>query len=365
MDASIVQFTNLFRNGSSHIFNCRDLSQKIELEGGDSLLFKIRPLNRAVFLKLPIEARQNSAQRDGLGRFETKVYMPFENGLEKGGQTINFSAPNFHKVIHELGAANRDLSQEDIERDQLILQLLESLPSLDPFLLKEKFRQADLNVDDRYFTLTEEAWQEIRKFVMSKFRPMIGFAYPNSKPSEIHVAKLTEVLWDAKDDPDIQKMMTSLSIEPENIADVLYSWKGIIYYEYVYKKNNEKIKELVKWLDQIATQLGGITSTLKGQRDSIRDKLSNTIAAMLPILRNHQSAYDELFLYKRDARPFVVFITQCSKQFSILSTIVGQMMIILQIWNDFHFRMNPYKANTNQITNFFENLDANIIYSNG
>lgn len=361
MDASVVQFTNLFRNGSSHIFNCRDLSQKIEKEGGEKLLFKTPTLNRAVFLKLPVEIRQSAAQREGMGRFETKIYLPFEDGLEKGGQTVNFSSPNFQEVIRSLRPSNQMMNQEAIERDQLVLHLLENLPSLDPFLLKERFRQAELDVDERYFTLTEEAWQEIRNFVMNKFRPMIGFAYPNSTPSETHVAKLTEVLWDAKDSPDICKMMASLSISPENVQNIIYSWKGIIYYEYIYKKNNLKIKDIVQWLDQISNQLGGITTTLKERRDIIRGKLSTSVAAMLPILRDHQSAYDELFLYKRDAKPFVNFISQCSKKFFMLSTTVGQIMIILQLWSDFQLRMNPYKTNSHQIKSFFDNLDGNII----
>jgi hypothetical protein len=360
MDASVVQFANLFRNGSSHIFNCRDLSHKIAMDGDNKLLFKTPTLNRAVFLKLPLEVRQSAASREGMGRFETKIYLPFEDGLEKGGQTVNFSAPNFQEVIRSLRPSNQTIDQEDMERDQLVLHLLESLPSLDPFLLKEKFRQAELDVDERYFTLTEEAWQEIRKFVMNKFRPMIGFAYPNSSPSELHVAKLTEILWEAKDDPDVQKMMGVLSIPPENIEDVLYAWKGVIYYEFVYTKNKKKINDFLKWIDQIGTQLGGITPTMKECRNIIRTKLANNISAMMPILIEHKNAYDELFIHKRNAKPFVSFISQCSNQFYALSTTVGQLMIIIQIWNDFNLRTNPYKSNVYQVNKFFENLNGNI-----
>jgi hypothetical protein len=330
------------------------------MEGGNTLLFKTPTLNRAVFLKLPIEARQSAASREGIGRFETKIYLPFENGLEKGGQAVNFSAPNFQEVIRALRPSNQSEDQESMERDQLVLHLLESLPSMDPFLLKEKFRQSELDVDERYFTLTDEAWQEIRKFVMNKFRPMIGFAYPNSASSELHVAKITEILWEAKNDPDVQKMMGALSIPPEKIEDVLYAWKGVIYYEFVYTKNKQKINDFLKWIDQIGMQLGGITPTTKEFRNSIRTKLANNISKMMPILLDHKNAYDELFVHKRNAKPFVSFISQCSNQFCALSTTVGQLMIIIQIWNDFNLRSNPYKSNSYQVNKFFENIDGNI-----
>jgi hypothetical protein len=361
MDASIVQFTNLFRNGSSHIFNCRDLTHKIEVEGGEKLLFKTKMLNRAVFLKLPVGTQQSGNKRDIIGGFETKVYLPFENGLEKGGQAINFSDKNFNDVISGLRSSNTIDDHEDMLRDQLVLQLIESLPSLDPFLLKEKLFQLELDVDEKYFSLTDEAWREIRAFVMSKFRPMIGFAYPTRTPNELQVAKLTEMLWEAKDNPDVRQMMSSLSVPPELVSDVLYSWKGIIYYEYVYTKSNEKIKSLLMWLDQIGNQLGGLTTSTKERRNKIRAKLSENIAAMLPILRDHKIAYDELFVHKKNAQPFVSFLSQCSKQFWSLSRSVGQMMVVLQIWQDFNLRTNPSKANLNQINNFFDIFEQNII----
>lgn len=361
MDASIVQFTNLFRNGSSHIFNCRDLSQKIEKEGGDKFLFKTKMLNRAVFLKLPVGTQLSGNKRDIVGGFETKVYLPFENGLEKGGQAINFSDKNFNEVINGLRSSGNNDDNDDILRDQLVLQLIESLPSLDPFLLKEKFFQLEIDVDEKYFSLTDEAWREIRAFVMSKFRPMIGFAYPDRNPSEMQVARLTEMLWDAKDNADVRQMLSSLSVPPEMVSDVLYSWKGIIYYEFVYIKGNERLKSLLLWLDQIGTQLGGLTPSMKERRNNIRVKLSENVAAMLPILRDHKSAYDELFVHKRNAQPFVSFLSQCSKQFWSLSKSVGQMMVVLQIWQDFGFRTNPSKANANQINNFFDIFEQNII----
>jgi hypothetical protein len=155
-------------------------------------------------------------------------------------------------------------------------------------------------------------------------------------------------------------MMGVLSIPPENIKNVLYAWKGFIYYEFVYSKNKEKINDFLKWIDQIGNQLGGITPTMKKYRNEIRTKLANNISKMMPILTDHKNAYDELFVHKRNAKPFVSFISQCSNQFYDLSTIVGQLMIIIQVWNDFNLRTNPYKSNIHQTNKFFENINGNI-----
>jgi hypothetical protein len=362
MDSAVAQFSGLFNKGSSHIFNCRDLTRKIEKDGDTSFLFSSNALNHAVFLKLPLQQIERSIKDiEKSDKFETKIYIPFEDNLIKGGQTINFSDKRFHEVIDNLQASRGDSDGSHYNNDRAILTVLDELPSFDPFLLTEKFRQAGLDVDERYFTLTKESWEEIRQFVISKFRPMIAFAYPNKKASAAQSIRLTELLWEAKDDPEVRNLLTSLSIPVDKIATVLYSWKGIIYYEYVYLKNNQKVKNILIWLDQIGRQLGGLTPVVKQNRDRIREKLSENVGSLLPILREHKKSYDDLFIHKRDPKPFVHFMSECSQQFCSLSRTLGQVMILLQVWENFCLRQNPQKASINQIHELFSTFEQNLL----
>jgi hypothetical protein len=182
-------------------------------------------------------------------------------------------------------------------------------------LLKEKFRQEGIEVDDDYFTVTKDVWLEIRKFVMGKFRPMIMFAYPGQEPSKDQINDLTDLLWESKDNPDIEIMMQALGVSKQKIPDVLYAWKALIYYEFLYIQYNEKIKQLIKWLDQLETQLGYTSLTLKESKSKVRKNLSDNIGSFLPILQESKNAYDELFIFKRNAQPFVTFLWRLPKAF--------------------------------------------------
>jgi hypothetical protein len=370
MNDSVTQFSNIFKGGSSHIFNCRDLTSKIErkiksdpdFDIKKSLLFRNMGLNRAVYIKRPFENHQRlSVRRSTMGCFETKLYFPFEDALFRGGQTVNFSDSQFYSVVHNLRPSDDQFSAEEIASDQHRLKIIEKLPSLDPFLLKEKFRQEGIDVDDDYFTVTREVWLEIRKFVMSKFKPMIMFAYPDKEPSKEQINNLTNLLWESKDNPDIEIMMQALGISKQRIPDVLYAWKALIYYEYLYIEYNNQSKELLKWLEQLSSQLGYISSETKERREKINQKLSDNISSFMPVLQESKSAYDELFVHKRNAQPFVAFLGDCQKHFFNISSSLGQVIIMLQIWQDFCLRGNPYKANLAQTSNLFDTFEQNIL----
>jgi hypothetical protein len=362
MSATVAHFANIFTSGSAHMFNCRDLSRKVDQAEDGKLMFDTTALNRAVFLKLPASIKENDLKRrEKLARFETKVYLPFEDQLDKGGHTISFSDPGFYDAIRSLRNEGSSFNNPAYERDREILQLIQNLPSLDPFLLKERFAQAEMVVDERYFSVTPEEWQRIRHFVTSKFKPMISFAYPERKPDDAQVNRLTQLMWEAKDEPDVTKMLTVLNIPVNKVDEILYSWKGIIYYEYVYLSQSEKVKELLKWFDNLGTQLGVMTPVLKIKRDAIRRHLADNVGALLPVLREHRQAYDELFIHRRDAKPFVAFMSDCSKQFGSLSKTLGQVMIMLNIWQNFSLRGSPYKATLTQVNSIIAVFEHNIL----
>ncbi|MFN5173891.1 MAG: hypothetical protein ACK5WY_06090 [Holosporaceae bacterium] len=370
MDNSLSQFSSIFRNGSSHIFNCRDLTSKIEQkikqgaeDRGDSIfLFKNMTLNRAVYIKTPFINKERLAYRRKVtGCFETKLYLPFEDDLVRGGQAVNFSDAKFYAVLHSLRPSENQFSAEEVASDQKRLKIIEKLPSLDPFLLKEKFRQEGIAVDDDYFSVTKDVWLDIRKFVMGKFRPLITFAYPGQEPSRDQINTLTNMLWESQENEDIEKMMQALGVSKQKIPEVLYAWKALIYYEFLYIQYNEKSKQLLKWLDNLSIQLGFLTPMLKASRDMIQQYLTANIGSFIPILQESKHAYDELFIHKNNAQPFVTFLGDCQKHFFDMSSTLGQVIIILQIWQDFCLRGNPYKASISQVKNLFETIEQNIL----
>jgi hypothetical protein len=187
------------------------------------------------------------------------------------------------------------------------------------------------------------------------------FAFPGQEPTKEQVKTLTDLLWESRENPDIEKMMQALGVSKEKIPEVLYAWKALIYYEFLYIKYNERTKQFFKWLNQLENQLGYTPTNIKNIKSMLIKNISDNIGSFLPILQESKNAYDELFILKRNAQPFVNFLGDCQKYFFSMSSTLGQVIIILQIWQDFCLRGNPHKASPNQVKNLFETFEQNIL----
>lgn len=59
-----------------------------------------------------------------------------------------------------------------------IISILNRVPSLDPFLMKDVFVREGITVDEAYFEVSDETWAEIESFMLQKFEPLILAAFP-------------------------------------------------------------------------------------------------------------------------------------------------------------------------------------------
>jgi hypothetical protein len=362
MDLALEQFALTVKGSSSNVFNCRDLSKKVSLSGGQ-FLFKNNSLNRAVFLKLPMKSMEiQDNRRHIINKFETKIYFPFEKNLVRGGQTFFFQDKGFYEAIRQLSDDAYLVNDDDYNYDCFILRTLEEMPSLDPFLLKEKFRQKSINVDEAYFSFTKEAWNQIKVFVMQKFRPLIDFAYGDSPPSDKKCMQLTDTLWEANgDNPDIQRLFMAFGAPKEKIDNILYAWKGIMYYENSYTNQSVQTRKLLDWMDGFENVLGGVTPDIKEKRHQVRNYIDNNSRDTLKVLHGYIKSYNELFIYKRNASQFIDFLNGCSDSFVEISHTLSRTNIIMQIWKSFSVTLGKKNIDFAQARNILESFQKNMV----
>ena len=85
----------------------------------------------------------------------TKIIIPFDRkDLGLGGQSVFVGQRGWADLIIEACNASSDMS-----RDLNTLRLIDSLPSLDPFLLREHLRRHGHMVGNCYFALSPADWQ--------------------------------------------------------------------------------------------------------------------------------------------------------------------------------------------------------------
>ncbi|HEV2563391.1 MAG TPA: hypothetical protein VGT78_14740 [Rhizomicrobium sp.] len=113
-------------------------------------LFDSPVLNRSIFLK-------HRVRTDEAHLFVNpkpvalKVIVPFDSSdLRVGGKSIFYGQRSCAVIIRQVG----NYGDKTPARDLATLQLLDSLPSLDPFLLREQFRGHGISVADCYLEIS-------------------------------------------------------------------------------------------------------------------------------------------------------------------------------------------------------------------
>src|SRR5262245_57015172 len=100
-------------------------------------LFRNRRLNRALIIKHALRPHERELVW-GAAASATKVILPYAaSELSLGGVSFLIGERKFERILRETAVYT---SEEDFVADVALLQVLDKLPSFDPFLLRERLR---------------------------------------------------------------------------------------------------------------------------------------------------------------------------------------------------------------------------------
>ena len=71
-------------------------------------------------------------------------------------------------------------ADEKLERDIIVLRLLNAIPSLDPFLLREHLRNNEIEVAPCYFAISETDQERMHHFVSGELSRLVQLASGDS-----------------------------------------------------------------------------------------------------------------------------------------------------------------------------------------
>jgi len=219
-------------------------------------LFRTDYLNRLIVVK---EAQINrSMPRNGCKgtavatkSVGTKLYFPYDTeNIYDGGQSIFAGSSKLKSALADHAGLQDPNENEESARDLQIIDCLDNVPSLDPFLVKDKLNIEGIQVNELYFNLPQEEWQNIQRFVSDKLKPIIRFVFPdNNNNEENRKAKiLINKLWNTKDIDSLMPIVDAFDLPIDEASSIFSAWKGIMYYDYEYSRSIEDWKKCIEWL---------------------------------------------------------------------------------------------------------------------
>ena len=269
----------------------------------------------------------------------TKVYFPYAEDAQTeetsgiGGKAIYINEMNFEKKleINFIGSQPDEVKEHDIA----MLQVFDTLPSLDPFLIRDKFQIEGIEVAEIYFEIDKKEWEYIKSRVVNKFRPLAQIAYgadSKNKDVERNTVRLVEIMWDAKDVKTLEPLTRALMIETDDAGALYYAWKGIVYYEIKVDQIQSDFNRLIKRIQKFEAD-----KTKKFYDGAVhidwsraRKRLMSLWRGINSIMHTYQKVYDDFFVKGESPVSFRQFFQTAEDLFWFLGTSISVIDSVIE-----------------------------------
>lgn len=297
-------------------------------------LFQTRALNKALIIK-------HRLRRDELEAFHlrrqvaTKVVVPIDaNDLKTGGRYVFVDQRDFLRVMQEafgIGPRHPDIAT---------LRLLDQLPSLDPFLLREQLRRGGIDPAACYFSISESDLDRMLRFVEAEIRPLVTLSLGPDIEAVGSTRRLARKILSQDPRDRMEALRETLRLEPEDYQEGIFCWKGFLYYKWVFSSQLLEVAAVADavWTVKPAGKPDGTAREyLDRGRNVLRDRIIVTCDKVGQTLKVYDDAYAGL---TQDGRPtgFRDFLLNAPRLFTQLGEQLGAVQHIVSFWR---FRFSP------------------------
>jgi hypothetical protein len=331
-DRSFRSLRKLQRTGStSRVLNLLAITEHLETTGGEPErpFFNSPMLARSLIVKHRLRPDETFLFDDSCVN-ATKVIIPFERrDLGLGAQSIFVRQKGW---IDQLGHVCD--GAPGFADDIALLQVIDELPSLDPFLLREFLRGRGHWPGPSYFAISEADIEKMKSFVGGEIVSLIKLAFQSGEETGAHTARLVSAILSTELDERLDPLRRTLMLDGDEFREGVFSWKGFLYYKWT-------MHSLWPQLSQVISEIGELTTT--GPRDAdLSDYVARAKARLQRAINFHRqqvrtvlTVYDDAFhdlTANGNPQAFREFLLKAPSMFLSLGENVGVVSHIASYW---------------------------------
>lgn len=293
-------------------------------------LFCIPTLNRSLLLKHVVRPSERDFF-DVAPATTTKIILPFSGReLQLGGRSLFVGERSFERSLREISGG---VESEKIAADIELVNLLNSVPSFDPFLLRERLRQSGYEPARCYFDLSEADVQRMREFVTHEIVQLVELAFVSGGAGSRDLArKLADKLLTDDTAKALDPLRRALQLSENEYREGVYSWKGFLYYRWVV---STQISDLPSFrADLVSARVNGLDSVAVIQLTGLKQRLVETLDAAKAKIEECLLSYGEAFaaLAEGNANRFRLFLLEAPGMFVPLGEAIGALQHLITFW---------------------------------
>ena len=325
--ASTSRVLNLFRIAADNAGNP---------EHAEKPLFLSPVINRSFLLKH--RTRADETYLFGSPKaVATKIIIPVDpSDLKAGGRSLFVDQRGYSDMLATAG----NYSGDALDRDLWVLRLLNAVPSLDPFLLREHLRNNNIEVASSYFAISEGDQARMHDFVGKEMSKLVMLAGGGDESGN----RLVTAMLSNRIDEKLEPLRLTLGLTGNDFREGVFSWRGFLYYKWSMGKFWPDVMGVLREIHRIQP-LGGQTPEQKVFLASARHNIIAMVRDNGNEVNKALAIYDASFrdlVENQSPRKFRDFLLSAPYMFLELGEKLGAISHIVSFWR---YRFAPGSAN--------------------
>ncbi len=326
-----VRFLDALRGAStSRVLNlykiARDNSN--DPEHGEKPLFASAAINSAFIVKHRARADETYLFNNPRST-ATKIIVPFDHeDLRAGGRSLFVDQRGFRDAFRQMGHYGNDA----IERDLAVLRLLDAVPSLDPFLLREHLRNHEIEVAPCYFAISEGDQERMQRFVSAELARLVALAGGGRGSDSSN--RLVQAMLSSRVDEKLEPLRITLGLTGGDFREGVFSWRGFLYYKWSMENFWPDVMGVLRQINAIQPY-GAVTREQKVFLQSARRRIIQMVQANGEHVTRALSVYDTSFadlVAHQSPKTFRDFLLSAPYMFLELGEKLGAISHIVSFW---------------------------------
>ncbi len=304
---------------------------------GDSDEYKNKPLlhtrllNRAIILKHAVRINERDLFVNAPAT-ATKIIIPFSaSELQLGGRSLLFGERSFERTFYSLSGIDDPAL---LERDFEVLRLLNTLPSFDPYLMRERLRQNGFDPGRCYFELSVADIAQMRAFVAREIGQLVNIAFANGGGSARDLTtRLADKLMTDESANALDPLRLALDLSEADYREGVFSWKGFLYYKWLYAQIEPRLEGLARKM--LSVRVTDLDAEARAQLKDIRERIVGLMHIAAQKVSATLMSYGLAFTTLIEGRPkeFRDFLLRAPELFIPIGEAVGVLQHIETFWN--------------------------------
>jgi hypothetical protein len=336
-----VSSSNVIRN-LSHLQDSASTARVLNLlrvwrrfgrtpEYAANTFFKSAILNRCLVIKHRLRRDETDLFADRRP-IATKIVVPIDGAdLRLGGRSVFINQANYDVVMKSVFDDHWDNAPEDRE----LLQILDRIPSFDPFLLREHLRRHNHEPARCYFDISDADLQRMYAYVESQVRKLVDLCYGggNDSASQAQSSKLVSKILSSRVDAETEPLRQVLRLEKQEYEEGVFCWKGFLYYKWCLTEAMPQMSSVIESIRTIKPS-GAVDNDMKALIFRSREHLAEALIKVARRTQKSLRVYDEAFtkLVGGEPQSFREFLLNAPAMFADLGHQLGAINHVLSFW---------------------------------